>query len=382
MVPSEEAETTSTQDVPVDQVDPLTPKPTSQGLLPMFQVAEIVPAEYPKLPVVFHEGILLLISEGGVVEAFAVESGELIWKLGLPGKDLHPPGITPAGLLFAARDGSILIVESATGNILEEKQSPSPIELRPVIEGDVAYFATSVGLVVAYDYVAGLELWRTETKEPVQALSLGGELLVVSGSGGTLTAIDLPSGEIKWRFLGSGTFEAPASFGLEGERIYIGDSAGVFYCLNAQKGKQHFKWETGAAVFGPPLVDRDRVFVATYGNTLYCYRRNNGHLLWRTDLPGRPASGPLRVNARLVVLIQDGLVLELNPSAQGRQAQAPYRIGSEIRSLPSIEPPYAAWPLRNGHVLLMKTGQPPLPAPTLPPPPTQQPGPFEDTFVP
>ncbi len=368
--------TQTTGDAPAAEEQQIAPPfqvPKSAGLLPLYQVAEIEPADYPKLPVVFHEGTLVVVSEGGVAEAFAIESGEFLWKLGLPGKELHPPWITPAGLLFAARDGSILMVEPLTGEILQEKQSAFPMELRPAIEGDVIFSATSEGLIVAYDYVTGLELWQTKTREPVQALALGGGILVVSGSGGTLTAIELSSGKLRWRFLGRGTFETPASIDPEGERIYIGDSAGTFYCLNVDKGNRRFKWETGAAVFGPPLIDRDRVYVVTYGNTLYCYRLNNGHLLWRVNLPGRPASGPLRVNARLIVPIQDGLLLEINPSAQG--SQTPYPIGSEIRSVPSFEPPYAALPLRSGRVLLMKTGAPPpfTPPPLLPPPQTVEP---------
>jgi outer membrane protein assembly factor BamB len=335
-------------------------------------IAEIEPAEYPKMPVVFNEGILVIVGEGGVAEAFAIDSGEFLWKLGLPGKELHPPVVTPNGLLFALAEGALLMVEPETGEILDEKKTASPIVLRPEIEGDVVFLADSSGLVIAFDHVTGLEIWRADTREPIQALSLGGELLVVSGAGGTLTAIELPSGEVRWKFLGQGTFEAPASFDPDVDRIYVGDSAGVFYCLNSGKGNRRFKWETGASIFGRPLVDRDRLFVVNYGNTLYCYRRDNGHLLWRANFNGRPASGPLRVNARIIVPIRDGFLLELDPAAQGRSRQAPHPIGSEIRSPPSFEPPYVAFPLRSGHVLLMKTGAPaptllPLPPPTVPP---------------
>ncbi len=236
---------------------PVPAAPRSPGLLPLQVVADIEPADYPKLPVVFHEGILVIVGEGGVAEAYAVESGEFLWKLGLPGKDLHPPVVTPKGLLFALGEGALLMVEPETGEILDEKKAPAPIDIRPVIEGDVAFLASSSGLVIAFDYVTGLEIWRADTREPVQALALGGELLVVSGAGGTLTAIELPSGEVRWRFLGQGTFEAPASFDPEAERIYVGDSAGVFYCLNADKGNKRFKWETGVSIVGRPLVDRE-----------------------------------------------------------------------------------------------------------------------------
>jgi hypothetical protein len=140
----------------------------------------------------------------------------------------------------------------------------------------------------------------------------------------------------------------------------VGDDTGDFYSLSADKGKTHYRWEFGASIVHPVLIEGDRLYVVSYANTLVAYRTRNGHELWRSDLPGRPASQPVRINQCIVVATMDGFIVEVDPS-RGRRAGAPYKAPNNIRGDARFCPPFAALTLITGNVLLLEKAPPQLP---------------------
>jgi len=349
------------QAVPAEQTQPpeLPPPP---GLLPLQVKAEISPADRPRTPVLLTEDRLVVVSRGSQAECFDLQTGELQWRLGLPGRDLLAPRLLPEGILLASGDGKLFIVDSETGSVSRELTAPTALVLPPLPVGSTYLLSTPEGDVIAFDPVKEREFWRAVTGEAPLALAQGGELVVVSGAKGSLTALEARSGQVRWKFRGRGGFEAPAAFDITAERLYIGDRSGAFYSLSADEGKVRFRWETGAAIVTPALVDSDRVYVTSYATTLFAYRAGNGHEQWRLDLPGRPASGPVKVNQHILVATRDGYVVEVVPLL-GQQGTTPYKAPTDIRSQPSFRPPFAVLTLRTGRVLLLET-TPPEPPPT------------------
>ncbi len=357
------------QPLPFVLEGPPAPPP---GLLPLREIATLEPSSTPLPPVLFHEGICVVVCRDGIVEGYRAETGEFLWKLGLPEKQFLAPQPLPEGLLLASRDGALLLVDTGTGKIRQELSAPVPLIMAPLVAENVFYLASPEGEVLAYEPDVDQVRWKTDTMEPVSALSHGGKLLIVSGSTGTLTAVETSQGNVVWTFKGRGGFRAPAVFDAELKRLFVGDASGTFYALSADKGKVRYRWETGASVMNPVLVESDRVYATSYANTLFAYRAGKGHELWRINLPGRPASGPVRVNQRVVVVTQNGFVVEVDPEL-GKRAQAPFKAPDNIRPPASIYPPYTAMILFSGRIHLMETA-PPEP----PPMPEQEPTPLED----
>jgi outer membrane protein assembly factor BamB len=321
------------------------------------KIAELQPADYPQTEAFFQEGILIVASRGGVVEGFDVETGEFLWKLGFPGKGFLPPRAVPGGTLLSLSDGTLLEVETATGKIQKETSAPIPLAVAPCVSDTRVVLASPTGEVVALDSATQQPIWKVATGETPSALSMGSDLVVVSGAAATLTAIDVETGQLRWTLRGRGPFRAPAVFDSKAERLYIGDEAGVFYSLSSKNGKTHYRWELGAAIVHPALLEGDRVYIVSYGNTLTAYRTGNGHELWRFNLPGRPASKPVRVRERIVLATMDGFVVEVNP-ARGRRGTTPYRAPSGLQAKASFYPPYAALTLLSGKILLLETAPP------------------------
>lgn len=335
---------------PSDEIQPTSPPPPPKkpppGLLPVGEVARLdyPPRERPKL--LLYGNHLVVVGRSGFAEGYHAETGAFAWKLGLPGEELFQPIVFEAApvergetdvltVVLSSPSGYVVFVNGLTGEIQQETRLPFELALPPTRgPGNVLYFATPSGEVVAYDVDADEVVFQTETGERPLAVASSDSVLVVSGDSQTLTALELPSGTPRWTFRGRAAFHASAVFDDSGNRVYIGDDAGEIYCLEAGTGEVKFRWSTGAAIRSPALVEGERVYWTSFANTLFAFHASSGDEHWRANLPGRPATGPMRVRNRLVVATYDGILVEINP---GRgQVGERYRAPGEILEPPSF----------------------------------------------
>ncbi len=76
--------------------------------------------------------------------------------------------------------------------------------------------------------------------------TIAGKTVYVSDSVGVLHAIDLATGENKWKYKSEGGFETtPLVF--EG-RVYLGDLDGIFHCVSADKGEKVWSYDCGSGI--------------------------------------------------------------------------------------------------------------------------------------
>lgn len=326
-----------------EELPPPPPPPPPDGLLPLGEVARLsfTPRDRPKA--VFQGDWLVVVTDEGVVAGHDAATGEFVWKQGLPGErlmrpvalhgdDEHP---SASEVLISATNGHLLVLDAASGEIRREVHLEFEIALPPMLgPQSLVLMAMPNGAVVAHDLQTGTDRFKVQTGEPPLAMSVGAGMIAVSGADHTLTAVNISDGSIRWTFRGRGAFFAPAAFDATGSRLYIGDDRGDFYCIETEKGTRKFRWPTGASIRYAALVEDDSVFITSYGNNLYAYRAGNGHELWRTNIPGRPATGPLRLNGRLLVATFDGVLLEVHPLT-GR-LDARYSAPAEIQTAPSF----------------------------------------------
>jgi hypothetical protein len=330
--------------------------PRRAGLLPLAPAAEIDLGSRPVGPALFHRRALVVATSGGELLSLDAETLVTQWKLGMPGAELFTPCLVPSGVLVASRSGSLMLVRSETGEILGEKSVGSPIALSPTCDGSTLFVATSDSEVLAYDVEQRKETWRSKLTASPLTMTVGAGLLLVSDSAGGLNALEVATGAVRWQFQGRGNLEARPVFDDAGERLYLGDTAGFFYSISVRDGKVHYRWANGAAIAHAALLEEDRLFVVSYANTLFCYRTGNGHELWRTNLPGRPAGAPFRVRRRVVVLTLNGQVSEY--LAGGQPAPLAYNAPDDILPYPTLLPTGMVLPLRSGKLLLLRSREP------------------------
>ncbi len=306
------------EDEALEEVAP-PPPPPPDGLLPVVELARFEHSPRDRPHVLIIGDLLVVVTRSGLTHGIDVTTGELQWKLGLPGEELFPPVMLPPledlSLLLSTPSGRLFLLDGRTGRIESEKQLSFPLALAPFVsDASVLYAGTPEGVIHGFDLESDTEIFATAIGESPSAFASSSNLLAVSGARQTLTALDPVTGAVKWTLVGRGPFRAPATFGDDRKRLYIGSDTGEFYCLDAITGKVKFKWATGASIRSPALVEGDRVYVSSYANAIYAYGARNGHEQWRAHLPGRPASGPVRLYQRFIVATQDGMLIEIDPT--------------------------------------------------------------------
>lgn len=182
---------------------------------------------------------------------------------------------TPAGIARLAPDGRIRLLD------LDDGQTRFALALKPRAGGGAA------GAVV---HTPGLP-----------------KLLVVAEGERTVTAIDLVSGEVRWRH----TLRRPGSYRVRraGKLLLVaGDS--VLVALDVASGEVVWRMRERLPFTGDVAVDHDSAFAVVSGASsarLVMFDPWTGESRWATDLEERPAVGqaPLLTPTRVAIAVRD-----------------------------------------------------------------------------
>jgi outer membrane protein assembly factor BamB len=126
------------------------------------------------------------------------------------------------------------------------------------------------GEIAAFDLSDGKPKWRKDVPGGVvssPALTAG--LAVVTATDGKVRAFDLATGERRWIYDAKTPLFAPVA--VAGKVVYAGDLKGVLHAIDLSSGQQKWTLDLGThpdvqapgMIYGGPVVDGGRVFVAT-----------------------------------------------------------------------------------------------------------------------
>jgi outer membrane protein assembly factor BamB len=127
--------------------------------------------------------------------------------------------------------------------------------------------------------------WEYKAGRSVEGTAVIADGVVYVGSiDKLLHAIDLKTGQAKWKApIGSTT----ASPGVHGDRVYIGDDDGKFYCFSRANGQLIWAFETegpGMITAGPNFAG-DLILIPAHDSTLYCLNKD-GKKVWDFKIEG------------------------------------------------------------------------------------------------
>ena len=189
-------------------------------------------------------------AENEVVEAFAAEDGERLWRTELPASyrgginpDTGPravPVITQDSVIVWGAAGQLSCLEFATGRELWS------INLFAEYRGDENYFGAGSAPIVSGETVV---------------VNVGGR------RGAGIVGVDLKSGEVRWTSTDEGTsYAAPIELEIDNQTVVVVPTRLQLIGLDARTGQETFRFPFGRT--GPtvnaavPLVDeQNRLFV-------------------------------------------------------------------------------------------------------------------------
>jgi outer membrane protein assembly factor BamB len=245
---------------------------------------------------------------GAASEMWALDraSGRVLWRTDVPRGTSF---VTPGGIARLATDGALLVFDFATGECaLRTRIAP---RVGGGVAGAVVHLPGLPRLVivtegdhhlVAIDLATGEPRWRWSwgaTRGPTRGaprIKRAGRLLYFTSGDGALTALDVMMGAVVWRVRDRLRFRTPPTVVRDALFVVSGGAHGVarLYCIDPYAG--HVRWATGLAdpsapctVQGAPIVAGGAVAVPIrrkQGLALAAFRLDDGSALapaHRTD---------------------------------------------------------------------------------------------------
>lgn len=183
----------------------------------------------------------------------------------------------------------------------------------PAVVDGVAYFGSSDGSVYAVDAVTGTELWSVRVGSQVWASPTVARFpgptdsgraatrVFVGNTDGTFYSLDARDGSTRWRAgVGDSYLAAPDVVSLANDEgpidatvAFVGGSDRIT-AFNAREGVELWSLEAGRYVSGPGILpardastrDRTTVFVSSSNETVYALDAHDGRELWSSTVEG------------------------------------------------------------------------------------------------
>jgi outer membrane protein assembly factor BamB len=230
---------------------------------------------------------------GAALETFCLDrtSGELLWRRTTP---RAASVVTPAGIARIAPDGAIALHDFVSGEITLRTW------IAPRVSGPCA------GAVVN---TAGLP-----------------KLLIVTEGDKHLVAIDLTSGEARWRY----AWGRAGALRLKrvGKLLYVASGDSALTAVDVQTGAVVWRARDRLRFCAGPTVDHEMLFAVAGGvssaATLHAIDPFSGRAMWSAKIPSSPCTvegPPLLTASSVTVAVRDRRGLRL--SAFARETGAP-----------------------------------------------------------
>jgi outer membrane protein assembly factor BamB len=276
----------------------------------------------------------------GAVAAYAVNNGELKWRIQLDVQISSGVALIN-GMLIIGADDSLVALNPADGVEIWRSQLPSQIQSHPVMTGSGIVVQTTDGRVASIGADDGHDQWRTEYKVP--ALTVRGtatpvvadNLVIIGFADGRIAALDHRNGVPRWQravSLPRGRHEierlvdVDADLVIADNLVYAASFQGKLVAANVTSGEivwnRDLSVHTGLAVAGDALVAVDAE------GSIWAFHRGTGASLWKQEkLKFRRPSPPAVWGDYLVVGDLEGYIHLLN--VESGEFRARIKVGDE-----------------------------------------------------
>ncbi len=243
--------------------------------LDMFEDYEVFPHNLATCSPVGAGDIVFVATSNGVDEghlnipvpdapdfvAVDKNTGKLLWeRFDVGEKVLHGQWSSPAygviggepQVIFAGGDGWCYSYEPKTGKPLW-KFDLNPKESKWILGG-----RGTRNNVIATPVVYDNKVFLCVGQDPEHGEGVGHLYAIDGTKRGDITE----SGKV-WHVGGDDFHRSMSTVAIADGLLYAADLSGFFYCLDAKSGKQHWKYDTFAAIWGSPFVVDGKVMLGT-----------------------------------------------------------------------------------------------------------------------
>ena len=246
---------------------------------------------------------------------------------------------------FGSHDGALYCVRAQDGELLWRFMSNAEVARKPVLGGELVYFANGADQLFALDRRTGKQRWQVH-----RTSALGMEIAGYAGpaldrgkvymaySDGHVIAYDARDGTEKWTPVDlsaeaeqSAGGDAPRYLDVDttpvvdqlasGRVVYVASYAGGVYALDAESGARiwvnekavgatditlwkepaHFPSDYGPDRGGPMEPERKFVLASSSVSGLWALDPTTGRMVWRISIPEGGVTAPVPVGGALLM---------------------------------------------------------------------------------
>ncbi|MEW6321792.1 MAG: PQQ-binding-like beta-propeller repeat protein [Acidobacteriota bacterium] len=314
---------------PAGQSSPKEPASIADSLTaldPRWTVSFEAP---PAAPAGFDAGAAYVPLRNGDLVAVDLDTAAIRWTAAVDAR-LSPA--TGEGLVFTGGNGGVQALNGATGEATW--RVPVPGGLAAALHYDTGWLIASLegGDLAAFRASDGTLVWRralgsTLVAAPAPAL----DKLYLPLADGRVHAVNLADGSPVW----SRTFTGRVSGLLAlDDQIIVGTTGNDVESLDLRTGRTRWRWRVGADVVGRASADARHIYFVARDNVVRAVDRRNGNLRWIRPFASRPAGGPLRVGALVLVPFVSAQIATFD--ALTGEAKTAITVAGELGSAPHL----------------------------------------------
>ncbi len=253
-----------------------------------------------EFPAVVWEGVGYANNFRGVLTAFSMRDGRLVWRNHIGSLSASSPAVDPErGVLVTTtmKPGDVQIISMKTGRV-RWRYPTGLAEASPVINKGVAYFGATNGNVYALDLDRRRPRWIYRGGVKITSSpALVGNRLYFGDYAGRVVALDARTGRVVWR--GSAGTRVYGTVAVSGGRVFAPSVFSGLSALSAKTGRLLWRISSGAYMYASPAVYRGRIYFGTYAGYVASADARTGRVLWRRPAGGR-VSGAVQIVAGVV----------------------------------------------------------------------------------
>jgi outer membrane protein assembly factor BamB len=281
-------------------------------------------------------GVVVVGTRDGWLRAYDPD-GRLLWTMETGAPFEAPARFDGDTVYVGSNDGRLYAVELATGKLRWKYDAQQEVGTTPIVAGDLVLVMTLQDTLVAVDARTGAWRWhhRREGREGftvrgAAAVVVSGALALGAYSDGTIAALELATGTVRWerKVAPAGDFMDVDSLWLASGRLYAAAYSGAVYALDPETGSQVWELKTPSAcrvAMGPGIL------LVVSATQVLGVSPFDGAVRWTLPLQGTPGGAPLVVRglaavpntrAMLWIDVQSGRLVRVLDPGTGVSAAA------------------------------------------------------------
>ena len=265
---------------------------------------------------------IITITPKGVISAYQLGSGKLLWTNKTKKSLSGGPGVGKDLILVGTLDGELLAYSQDDGQLQWTAEASSEILSTPQVSEDLIAVRTVDGRVAGYDLATGERLWIYDREVPTLSLRGNSTPIMIDGAvisgfdNGWLVAINGINGKPLWEkqiVEPRGRSDLERMVDLDADMIQVDDSLyvssyqGRTVALNLYSSE--IKWSRRYASHTGFSVDNDALYLSDESSHLWAFDRNTGSSLWKQEkLEGRQIGAPVVAGDMIAVADYQGYI--------------------------------------------------------------------------